>query len=418
MYVIHMANVVDQPLLSRIVVYGQQSLPAVLLNSTSVQAYLRPPELRHLLRTYRSHIQGVVRLSPLEKYNSATLSAVQRRQGSIAATTTLLVTLHNDQDTQQKFEHSCRAFCPTCILKYDESLFSSNEDPHRTVAIEIRTDEAESVLKSLAELSTVQWLEESLPYSTFNRWATDSIFSGVFLDDGTMDENWAENHTAEGEVIGVSDTGIDLNSCFFADEKNPVLYDIVDKKHRKIIYYGTKYGDSSDGPFGHGTHVVGSIAGESLTSSRASFNGVAQRAKIAFLDIENSQSGLLNVPYSLKYVFQPLYNAGARIFSNSWGSSGMGGSANMYTMNAREIDIFMNQYPDTLILFAAGNNGMYGPHSVATPSTNKNGICVGASLNKHDSFSKDGVAYFSSIGPTFDNRLKPDILAPGNFHLL
>ena len=61
-----------------------------------------------------------------------------------------------------------------------------------------------------------------------------------------------------------------------------------------------------------------------------------------------------------------------------------------------------------------------------SPSTNKNGVCVGASLNSHDSwramtagkanknlYSESFMAGFSSIGPTEDGRLKPDIAAPG-----
>ncbi|CAM9111861.1 unnamed protein product, partial [Discosporangium mesarthrocarpum] len=80
---------------------------------------------------------------------------------------------------------------------------------------------------------------------------------------------------------------------------------------------------------------------------------------------------------------------------------------------------------------AAGNTGEDGPNTLWRPSLSKNAITVGASVNSADMFdeinrqispdydtdvyNKDSVAYFSSIGPTVDGRLKPDILAPGHY---
>jgi subtilisin family serine protease len=79
-----------------------------------------------------------------------------------------------------------------------------------------------------------------------------------------------------------------------------------------------------------------------------------------------------------------------------------------------------------LVLFAAGNDGDNGASTVGPPATNKNGICVGASMSTTDSFraimgpnvdgkyySEQFVAGFSSQGPVADGRLKPDITAPG-----
>lgn len=52
----------------------------------------------------------------------------------------------------------------------------------------------------------------------------------------------------------------------------------------------------------------------------------------------------------------------------------------------------------------------------------KNALTVGASMTGHGTNSApdspnsmDSIAFFSSIGPTFDNRIKPDIVAPGYF---
>lgn len=43
----------------------------------------------------------------------------------------------------------------------------------------------------------------------------------------------------------------------------------------------------------------------------------------------------------------------------------------------------------------------------------KNVLAVGASESTYNSQSIDNVAYFSSQGPTYDGRIKPEIVAPG-----
>jgi subtilisin family serine protease len=108
----------------------------------------------------------------------------------------------------------------------------------------------------------------------------------------------------------------------------------------------------------------------------------------------------------------------------------------------------MWDHPDLLILFAAGNSGQDANKdgvidlgSVTSPGTAKNALTVGASENymleggrqsacgemkggdskwgveplKSDKLSNDpnGIACFSSRGPTDDQRIKPDIVAPG-----
>lgn len=61
-----------------------------------------------------------------------------------------------------------------------------------------------------------------------------------------------------------------------------------------------------------------------------------------------------------------------------------------------------------VIVFAAGNFG-YLPisdYTTSAQSTSKNAIIVGAS-------DANTVAFFSSRGPTYDGRIKPDVVAPG-----
>jgi hypothetical protein len=65
------------------------------------------------------------------------------------------------------------------------------------------------------------------------------------------------------------------------------------------------------------------------------------------------------MPSLAAYVFPTLYNSGARVFSNSWGSAG----SDEYTDKCYDVDMYTYNNPDVLILFAAGNSGAYGSGS-------------------------------------------------------
>jgi hypothetical protein len=54
-------------------------------------------------------------------------------------------------------------------------------------------------------------------------------------------------------------------------------------------------------------------------------------------------------------IFEPAYDAGARVHSNSWGSS-----ANMYDDTCVDIDQYHLDRPFFLALFAAGNEVSHG----------------------------------------------------------
>lgn len=106
------------------------------------------------------------------------------------------------------------------------------------------------------------------------------------------------NLTGADEVIGISDTGIDMNSCFFSDRSVKMVYNKINKQHRKVIYYDA-YADSVDDD-GHGTLVAGTSSGkcEDSTNEKSDFNGIAPNSKIAFFDIGRADR-TLKVPPNL-----------------------------------------------------------------------------------------------------------------------
>ena len=127
------------------------------------------------------------------------------------------------------------------------------------------------------------------------------------------------------------------------------------------------------------------------------------------------------------------YEQGARISTNSWGSSVFG----LYSVDAQAYDALTRDAVSTMpgaqemfFVFAAGNSGP-GKGTIGEPGTSKNVITVGASENHNPGIqdfpgalcglpgdiadSAQDVAFFSSRGPTRDGRAKPEIVAPGTF---
>ncbi len=201
---------------------------------------------------------------------------------------------------------------------------------------------------------------------------------------------WNHGLRGQGQVIGLSDSGVDVHSCYFSGDK--------------IAGYAEFTGIHDGDGTGHGTHVAGSIAGNMGGDALAHpHDGMAPAARL-FVEDVGAGADLVGIPGDLSVLFGPAYAAGARIHSNSW----VGGSTT-YGVMSRALDRFVAQHPDFLPLFAAGNTGRHGRGQVLEPALAKNVVAVGAL----DGAQPDSIADFSSRGPTADGRIKPAIAAPG-----
>ena len=118
------------------------------------------------------------------------------------------------------------------------------------------------------------------------------------------------------QIVGVADSGLDDFSCFFYDDKYSQHYttnytnrnDKLESTRRKVIQYES-YADYFDSIGGHGTHVCGTIVGNSQ-SNFALVNGIAEEAKISFFDIGMSEADYLVIP-ELKHILDSAYDSGA-----------------------------------------------------------------------------------------------------------
>lgn len=251
-----------------------------------------------------------------------------------------------------------------------------------------------------------------------------------------MDAAWSAGFRGQGQIVSFADTGLDRGTM-----------DLVSIDFQNAISSGINVGIGAKNwadPMGHGTHVAGSIAGRGAFAS-GKLAGAASEAMLLPEGMWSPILANLTVPAQLRNLFQPAHQGGARLHSNSWGSPA---SLGVYDNMAVQVDEFAWNNLDFLPIFAAGNSGVdknkdgvIDGGSVSTPGTSKNALTVGASENllavggiqrkiselrnaaenwgAEPIFSSklsdnvNGVAVFSSRGPTRDGRLKPEIVAPG-----
>jgi hypothetical protein len=207
---------------------------------------------------------------------------------------------------------------------------------------------------------------------------------------------WDQGIHGEGIIVGGADTGIDLSHVAFRNNISDV--GVPGPLERKIVWYNTSI-DNWDDSSGHGSHTMGAIAGENVSSPSGyyRYDGIAYRAKIAFYDIVLPDGTY--APPSMWNILQDAYNQGAKSHSDSWGDD-----TTAYTARAQGIDQFQWDHYEFLTFVAPGNSGV-----VWEPATAKDCVSVG---NAYNGQTLD-IASSSAVGPAVGNKINPHIVVPG-----
>ncbi len=197
----------------------------------------------------------------------------------------------------------------------------------------------------------------------------------------------------------------------------------------------------------HATAVSGTIASSGKNDIRA--KGMAPKAKVRSYNISNYSGAF--IPSYFNEVKTEILSKESILANNSWDFSsgyyevgetwkwGEASGANSYEMEEDYIfgfyssfdvqtDKLLNEQEDYNIIFSAGNDKNEGPlggehlkdcasgyDCISWTHNAKNIIVVGA-INETSNFENSSditLARFSSVGPTDDGRIKPDIVAVG-----
>lgn len=305
-------------------------------------------------------------------------------------------------------------------------------DPADVVARgnKVRLTTTVSRLAQLAEIDEVRTIEPVIPVKLHNDVAR-AILRVDRPNPGPLP------FEGDGQIVAVADTGFDKGSTTGV---HPAF------SGRVLRLYPLGRPGKSNDPHGHGTHVAGSVLGDGrLAPTSAPVRGTAPRARLVLQSLLDAGGGLGGLPADLRDLFAAPHGDGARVHTNSWGSTLGDGR---YDAQAFEVDDYVWTHRDLVICFAAGNegvdadaDGVVDPRSLTPPGTAKNCITVGASENDRPQFGvtygqgwpqqfpamplstdrlandRDGMVAFSSRGPTLDRRFKPDVVAPGTFVL-
>ncbi|KAL6810216.1 putative subtilisin [Trichoderma camerunense] len=315
---------------------------------------------------------------------------------------------------------------------------------------------ATNKLDGIAALDEVRVLHTANETTLFDNKAREilRLDDAVATQDTPNGENTA--YRGEGQIVCVADTGLDRGS-------DTNVHEAFAGRVRGLFAWGRAPQNLTDDLDGHGTHVCGSVLGKGQHKLHGLVEGAAPAAELLMQSLFSKFNPLNNAPRldglpktNLAPLFQQAYDAGARVHTNSWGSAlPLTRIQRPYDGRSESIDRFVWEHQDMTILFAAGNDGQdadldgnldgtINERSLGAEAAAKNSITVGATENNrpdlisgdatrpytyggfwskkfavnplrddHMADNPHGLAAFSSRGPTAENRLKPDVVAPG-----
>ncbi|KAL8713275.1 MAG: hypothetical protein Q9225_006795 [Loekoesia sp. 1 TL-2023] len=299
----------------------------------------------------------------------------------------------------------------------------------------VRMKVAKQYLDDIAGVDEVESIHDVQMPQLLNNVARDILRANITVN--------ATAYRGEGQLVAVADTGFDRGNT--AGDVHPAFLNRV----RQLYPRGKSDAADPDRGGGHGTHVCGSVLGDHSSDKLGiTIQGTAPEATLVMQALADEYGNLTGIPFDLNILFnEPYENDNTRIHTNSWGHPlPRDLKQGEYDQSAADIDNFVFEHRDMVICFAAGNdgmdadrNGVVDARQIGSEAAAKNCITVGASENFRQDFASvysqfsqgtvhfpvdplnndriannaEGMAAFSSRGPTAEGRIKPDVTAPG-----
>lgn len=251
-------------------------------------------------------------------------------------------------------------------------------------------------ISQLSELDIIDHIEYDEPVKAFNDtanyWFGTEKARTDFGVDGNTDGSLS-SYSKDDVVVAVIDTGIDD--------------DHVDLDGGKVIgwkdYVNGKTSAYDDN--GHGTHVAGIVAGEG--DGNSAYEGVAKGAALVGVKVldGNGDGYTSDVTAAIDWCVSNKDTYGIEVINMSLGSSGSSDGTDSTSLAVNEAVA-----NGITVVVAAGNEGP-SSYTIGSPGAAEDAITVANMIDVGE--EGFGLAYLSSRGPTADNRIKPDIGAPG-----
>ena len=219
---------------------------------------------------------------------------------------------------------------------------------------------------------------------------------------------WQRGATGNGVGVAVIDSGIAGD-----------LPDFVTGGRSRVIASAVTNPCATDAndQFGHGTHVAGLIAGNSLNSPvkknlAGRYMGVAPRANLISVKVsdDDGETTVLDVIYGIQFAVDNKDRFGIRVVNLSLSST----VAESYLTDPLDAAAESAWFSGMVVVAAAGNDGT-APDAVSyAPGNDPYVISVGGMDDRGTrSRDDDSLAPWSSRGVTQDGVRKPEVLAPG-----